>query len=150
MNVKRRIYIIILSVQKYIPLAYQKQASGMEERFSQNFNKLYYSIGEVADMFGVNASLIRFWEKEFEVIKPKKNAKGNRKFTPKDIEVLKTIFDLVKVKGFTLEGAKKAMNKREVQNTIVETKTVQEIGFDVLDLKRRLMTVRDCLTAMKM
>lgn len=122
----------------------------MEERFSQNFNKLYYSIGEVADMFGVNASLIRFWEKEFEVIKPKKNAKGNRKFTPKDIEVLKTIFDLVKVKGFTLEGAKKAMNKREVQNTIVETKTVQEIGFDVLDLKRRLMTVRDCLTAMKM
>ena len=50
--------------------------------------KLYYSIGEVADAFGVNASLIRFWEKEFDVIKPKKNAKGNRKFTPEDIKNL--------------------------------------------------------------
>lgn len=122
----------------------------MEERFSQNFNKLYYSIGEVADMFGVNASLIRFWEKEFEVIRPKKTAKGNRKFTPKDIEVLKSIFDLVKVKGFTLEGAKKALNKKEVQNSIGETEAIHEIGFDILDLKKRLMTVRDCLNAMKM
>lgn len=69
-------------------------------------SKLYYSIGEVAEMFDVNASLIRFWEKEFKVIKPKKNKKGNRLFTAKDIENIRTIYQLVKVQGFTLDGAK--------------------------------------------
>jgi DNA-binding transcriptional MerR regulator len=68
--------------------------------------KRYYGIGEVAKAFKVNASLIRFWEKEFDVIKPKKNAKGNRKFTPDDIKNLKFIYHLVKERGFTLEGAK--------------------------------------------
>lgn len=59
-------------------------------------NKLYYSIGEVAEAFGVNASLIRFWDKEFDILKPKKNAKGNRMFTPEDIKNLKLIYHLVK------------------------------------------------------
>lgn len=68
--------------------------------------KLYYSIGEVAKAFNVNTSLIRFWEKEFDVIQPKKNAKGNRKFTPEDIKNLEFIYHLVKERGFTLEGAK--------------------------------------------
>ena len=68
--------------------------------------KLYYSIGEVAQAFNVNTSLIRFWEKEFESISPKKNKKGDRFFTPKDIENFKIIFHLVKEKGYTLEGAK--------------------------------------------
>lgn len=68
--------------------------------------KLYYSIGEVAEMFKVNASLIRFWEKEFSAIKPKKNKKGNRLFTDKDIDHIRTIYTLVKEKGYTLEGAK--------------------------------------------
>lgn len=68
--------------------------------------KRYYGIGEVAKAFNVNASLIRFWEKEFDVLKPKKNAKGNRKFTPEDIKNLKYIYHLVKERGFTLEGAK--------------------------------------------
>jgi len=68
--------------------------------------KRYYGIGEVAKAFDVNTSLIRFWEKEFDVLKPKKNAKGNRKFTPEDIKNLKLIFHLVKERGFTLEGAK--------------------------------------------
>ena len=68
--------------------------------------KLYYAIGEVAEAFGVNTSLIRFWEKEFDIIKPKKNAKGNRKFTPEDIKNLELIYHLVKERGFTLEGAK--------------------------------------------
>ena len=68
--------------------------------------KRYYKIGEVASAFGVNTSLIRFWEGEFEVIKPKKNAKGNRKFTPQDIKNLELIYHLVKERGFTLEGAK--------------------------------------------
>lgn len=68
--------------------------------------KRYYAIGEVSKAFGVNTSLIRFWEKEFDVIKPKKNAKGNRKFTPEDIKNLQFIYHLVKERGFTLEGAK--------------------------------------------
>ena len=71
--------------------------------------KLYYSIGEVADMFNVNTSLIRFWEKEFDVIKPKKNKKGNRFFTIQDIENIKLIYHLVKERGMTLSGAKKKL-----------------------------------------
>ena len=76
--------------------------------------KLYYAIGEVAVMFDVNTSLIRFWEKEFGIIKPKKNKKGNRLFTKADIDNFKRIFILVKEKGYTLEGAKKELkgNKR--------------------------------------
>ena len=59
-------------------------------------NKIYYSIGEVAEMFDVNTSLIRFWEKKFDIIKPNKNKKGNRMFTPKDVDNLKLIYHLVK------------------------------------------------------
>ena len=69
-------------------------------------SKLYYSIGEVATAFDVNASLIRFWDKEFDILKPKKNAKGNRMFTQDDIKNLQLIYHLVKERGFTLEGAK--------------------------------------------
>jgi len=68
--------------------------------------KRYYSIGEVAKAFEVNASLIRFWDKEFDILKPKKNAKGNRMFTPEDVKNLQLIYHLVKERGFTLEGAK--------------------------------------------
>ena len=68
--------------------------------------KLYYSISELAKAFDVNASLIRFWEKEFDVIAPKKNARGVRKFTPEDVKNLELIYHLVKERGFTLEGAK--------------------------------------------
>ncbi|QTD36716.1 MerR family transcriptional regulator [Polaribacter batillariae] len=73
--------------------------------------KRYYKIGEVAKAFNVNASLIRFWEKEFAIIKPKKNAKGNRLFTQDDIANFKLIFNLVKERGFTLEGAKQKLKK---------------------------------------
>lgn len=69
-------------------------------------DKLYFSIGEIAEAFGVNASLIRFWDKEFDILKPKKNAKGNRMFTQEDVKNLQLIFHLVKERGFTLEGAK--------------------------------------------
>ena len=81
--------------------------------------KRYYGIGEVAKAFGVNTSLIRFWEKEFDVLKPKKNAKGNRKFTPEDIMNLQFIYHLVKERGFTLEGAKthlKEEKKKSLNN----------------------------------
>jgi DNA-binding transcriptional MerR regulator len=69
-------------------------------------DKLYFSIGEVAEAFGVNASLIRFWDKEFDILKPKKNAKGNRMFTQEDVKNLQLIYHLVKERGFTLDGAK--------------------------------------------
>lgn len=75
--------------------------------------KRYYTIGEVSKAFNVNTSLIRFWEKEFDVIKPKKNAKGNRKFTPEDIKNLKFIYYLVKERGFTLEGAKTHLKEKK-------------------------------------
>lgn len=75
--------------------------------------KLYYSIGEVAKMLDVNTSLIRFWEKEFDILKPHKNKKGNRLFTLKDLDNIKKIYELVKVKGLTLQGAKKALRIKD-------------------------------------
>jgi len=85
-------------------------------------HKRYYSIGEVARAFNVNASLIRFWDKEFDILKPKKNAKGNRMFTPEDVKNLQLIYHLVKERGFTLDGARthlkegtqKTMDKYEI------------------------------------
>lgn len=88
--------------------------------------KRYYSIGEVAQAFKVNASLIRFWEKEFDVIKPKKNAKGNRKFTPEDIKNLELIYHLVKERGFTLEGAKTHL-KEEKHKTLTNFEIIRKL-----------------------
>jgi len=75
-------------------------------------DKRYYRIGEVAKAFNVNASLIRFWDKEFDAIKPKKNNKGNRLFTQEDISNLQMIYHLVKEKGFTLDGARKKLKSK--------------------------------------
>jgi DNA-binding transcriptional MerR regulator len=75
----------------------------------KEIEKLYYSIGEVSEMFNVAPSLIRFWESEFEIIQPKKNRKGNRQFTKEDIDNVRTIYHLVKEKGFTLQGAKEML-----------------------------------------
>ena len=88
--------------------------------------KRYYGIGEVARAFGVNASLIRFWEKEFDVLQPKKNAKGNRKFTPLDIKNLQLIYHLVKERGFTLDGAKLHL-KEEKQKTLSNFDIIQKL-----------------------
>ena len=85
---------------------------------TKQLTKLYYSIGEVAEMFKVNASLIRFWEKEFSTIQPKKSKKGNRLFTVKDIENFNKIYHLVKTNGYTLEGAKKVIKDK---STVIET-----------------------------
>ena len=71
--------------------------------------KSYFTIGEVAEMFGVSTSLVRFWEQEFDILQPKKNKKGNRLFTRKDLENLKIIFHLVKERGYTLKGAKEKL-----------------------------------------
>jgi DNA-binding transcriptional MerR regulator len=99
--------------------------------------KLYYSIGEVAEMFNVNASLIRFWEKEFDVIKPKKNKKGNRFFTKQDIDNIQLIYHLVKEKGLTLNGAKKKLkdNKEDTNNNYEVVKTLTQIKSLLLEIK---------------
>lgn len=86
--------------------------------------KIYYSIGEVAELFKVKTSLIRYWETEFSILRPKKNAKGDRMFRQKDMENLKLIFHLVKERGFTLDGAKKAIKNGNTQ--IVEKYQVIE------------------------
>lgn len=102
--------------------------------------KRYYGIGEVAKAFGVNTSLIRFWEKEFDALKPKKNAKGNRKFTPDDINNLKLIYHLVKERGFTLEGAK--IHLKEGKK---ETLTNFDIISKLEDIKNQLVKIKDQL-----
>ena len=99
--------------------------------------KRYYSIGEVAKAFDVNASLIRFWEKEFDIIKPKKNAKGDRKFTPEDIKNPQLIFHLVKERGFTLDGAK------------IHLKENQKKTLDKFEIIRKLETIKSQLTNLK-
>lgn len=102
--------------------------------------KRYYGIGEVARAFGVNTSLIRFWEKEFDALKPKKNAKGNRKFTPQDINNLKLIYHLVKERGFTLEGAKTHL-KEEKQQTLSNFQVIeklQKVKAELLKIKEEL------------
>jgi len=88
--------------------------------------KRYYNIGEVAKAFDVNTSLIRFWEKEFDVLKPKKNAKGNRKFTPADIKNLQFIYHLVKERGFTLEGAKTHL-KEEKKKSLTNFEIISKL-----------------------
>jgi DNA-binding transcriptional MerR regulator len=102
--------------------------------------KLYYSIGEVAEMFQVKPSLIRFWEKEFDIIKPKKNKKGNRFFTVQDIDNFRLIFHLVKEKGLTLQGARKKLkeNKEDTTNNFEVIKTLSEIKSLLLEIKESL------------
>lgn len=102
--------------------------------------KRYYGIGEVAAAFEVNTSLIRFWEKEFEVLKPKKNAKGNRKFTPEDIKNLQLIYHLVKERGFTLEGAKTHL-KEEKYKTLTNFEIIRKLEF----LKTELLKIKNQL-----
>ena len=102
--------------------------------------KRYYSIGEVAKAFGVNTSLIRFWEKEFDVLQPKKNAKGNRKFTPQDIKNLQLIYHLVKERGFTLEGAKTHL-KEEKHKTLSNFEVIeklQKVKAELIKIKEQL------------
>ena len=102
--------------------------------------KLYYPIGEVAKMFNVNASLIRFWEKEFEVINPKKNKKGNRLFTQDDVDNFYLIYHLVKERGYTLEGAKKKLkdNKSASISNAETVKALYKVKDFLLELKKEL------------
>lgn len=103
-------------------------------------DKRYYKIGEIAKAFGVNASLIRFWETEFEVLKPKKNKKGNRLFTPEDVKNLQLIFFLVKEKGYTLEGAKNKLKEKPEK-----TSSNHEIILKLQSIKEELLNIKNQL-----
>lgn len=102
--------------------------------------KLLYSMGEVTEMFDVNASLIRYWESKFDCIRPHKNKKGNRMFTPSDVENLKLIYHLVKEKGMTLEGANMAMKRRgkSVQRDVSILERLQNIRAMLLEVRESL------------
>lgn len=102
--------------------------------------KLYYGIGEVAKAFDVNTSLIRFWEKEFDVLKPKKNAKGNRKFTQQDIKNLELIYHLVKERGFTLDGAKIHLkeNKKKTLDQFEIIRKLESVKAELIKIKEQL------------
>lgn len=102
--------------------------------------KMFFSMGEVSEMFDVNPSLIRFWEKRFDVLKPHKNAKGNRMFTPEDVENLKLIYHLVKEKGMTLAGAEKYIkdNKNVLQRDVQILEHLGRIRAALLEIKSEL------------
>ena len=103
-------------------------------------DKLYYSIGEVAKAFGVNTSLIRFWEKEFAIISPRKSTTGSRKFTPEDVKKLQLIYHLVKEKGFTLEGARQRL-KEENQKTLSNYDIINKLQ----QIKQTLIAIKNAL-----
>jgi DNA-binding transcriptional MerR regulator len=105
-----------------------------------NPERIYYSIGEVAKMFNVNASLIRFWEKEFDVIKPHKNKKGSRFFTPQDVDNFHLIYHLVKERGYTLQGAREKLkdNPEDVQRNFEIIKSLDKLRDFLISLKKEL------------
>ncbi len=106
----------------------------------KEIEKLYFSIGEVAEQFNVAPSLIRFWESEFDIIKPKKNRKGNRQFTKEDIENVRTIYHLVKEKGFTLQGAKEMLRNDtdSVKDKIELIDSLKHVRSFLVELRQRL------------
>ncbi len=102
-------------------------------------DKLYYSIGEVARAFDVNTSLLRYWEQEFPILRPKKNKKGNRYFTPEDIKNLKIIYHLVKEKGYTLDGARIALTTNsKLSETITMIDRLEFVKAELQKLKESL------------
>lgn len=106
----------------------------------KNLSKRYYSIAEVAQMFDVSKSLIRFWEKEFNSLKPHKNGKGERRFTEQNIRQLRIIYILVKERGFTLEGAKLEIksNKHSLEEKIAMIDKLKSMRTFLKNLKRKL------------
>lgn len=102
--------------------------------------KVFYSIGEVADLFGVNTSNIRFWENEFDILKPHKNNKGNRLFTNEDIENLKIIYHLLKERGMTIKGAQKKLkeNKEDTLQNYEVVNRLQEIRRMLIEIKEEM------------
>ena len=107
----------------------------------EEIQKLYYSITEVSEMFELNASTLRFWEKEFDILKPTKNKKGNRLFTQKDIDLLRKIVELVKQKGYTIQGAKDQLKNKSIQKKLNNNneKVIENLKL----IKSKLIIIRD-------
>ncbi len=109
----------------------------------QQLSKLYYPIGEVSNLLDVNPSLLRFWEKEFQLEVSKKNKKGNRLFTVKEIEKINKIYQLVKVEGYTLDGAKKALKSKEPRPVIlVESSANEQVISRLEAIKNKLLALK--------
>jgi len=106
--------------------------------YEKKVEKLYYSIGELSRMLDVPISTVRFWENEFDILKPMKNKKGNRMFTPSDVKNLKIIHHLVKDEGMTLSGVKKRLTGKWD-----ETDFKFEINESLLKIKTILLDIRD-------
>lgn len=106
----------------------------------KEIEKVYYKIGEVAEMFNVNISLIRFWETEFDIIKPYRNKKGTRFFTKQDVDNFHLIYHLVKERGFTLQGAREKLkeNPDELNRDHEIIKSLQQIRAFLIELKEEL------------
>ena len=106
----------------------------------KQIEKLFYPIGEVAQMFEVSVSSIRYWEKEFDILKPKKNKKGNRMFTKKDVDNLRIIYHLTKERGFTLEGAKKKLreNKADTIDNVEIINHLKSIRQFLVEFRKEL------------
>lgn len=106
----------------------------------RDIEKKYYSIGEVAEMFDVAASLIRFWETEFDNIKPKKDKKGNRRFTKDDIESIRLVYHLVKEQGYTHAGAKDIIKNKgqKVQDNVEAIESLKKVKSFLEELKNQL------------
>lgn len=107
--------------------------------------KLFYSMGEVSEMFDVNASLIRHWESKFDCLRPHKNKKGNRMFSPEDIEKLKQIYHLVKERGMTLDGANRAMrsSRKELSRETELLERLQRIRSALVEVREELKAGAD-------
>jgi len=101
-------------------------------------DKRYYSIGEVASKFNVNPSLIRFWEQEFKILNPKKNSRGNRKFTHKDIDAVNKIYFLLKEKGYTIQGAKYYINNKKTSNKLDIVNKLKLIKEKLIEIRNQL------------
>ncbi|MBR5643579.1 MAG: MerR family transcriptional regulator [Salinivirgaceae bacterium] len=106
----------------------------------KKIEKLFYTIGEVAEMFDVNTSLIRYWEREFDIIKPQRNKKGNRLFTKNDVDNFYIIYHLVKERGLTLEGAKRKLhdNREDTINNFEVVKSLESIKEMLIEVKEML------------
>jgi DNA-binding transcriptional MerR regulator len=115
----------------------------------QSLTKRYYKIGEVAKMFGVATSLIRYWEGEFSELKPQKNNKGVRRFLKEDVLVVNRIYDLVKVRGYKLEGAKLALANKEYTTQSGTAQPMERDLNHLKSLKEELQAIRTNLAKLR-
>src|SRR5699024_2240225 len=124
--------------RKSLSDAYDVEVLGAISR--KKLDKQYYGIGEVAEMFHVKTSLIRYWDNEFPILKPRKNRKGDRLFRPEDIRNLQLIYHLLRERKFTIEGAKKQLNedKRVTERNFEMVQSLQKVKQFLVELKSRL------------